>query len=128
MTLDTPGNDNSVSLTQSVATRATTAVACYQCLMQRPVHPSYGREKQNVDGCLFAWTGGGRAKKIYSYASWSPIRRTAQSALHIMLLSYYIGIRVFHERQCDICRRHTYSEGCAKAVHMSYDRQHFDTA
>ena len=25
--------------------------------MQRPVHPSYGRVKQNVDGCLFVWTG-----------------------------------------------------------------------
>ena len=32
--------------------------------MQRPVHPSYGRVKQNVDGCLFVWTGGGRVKKI----------------------------------------------------------------
>ena len=25
--------------------------------MQRPVHPSYARVKQNVDGCLFVWTG-----------------------------------------------------------------------
>ena len=25
--------------------------------MQRPVHPSYGWVKQNVDGCLFVWTG-----------------------------------------------------------------------
>ena len=78
--------------------------------------------------CVYLPTGGGRSQKNYSYASWSPIGRTAQSALHVMLLSYYIGIRVFHERQCDICHRRTYSEGCAKAVHMSYDRQHFDTA
>ena len=28
-----------------------------QCFMQRPVQPSYGRVKQNVDGCLFVWTG-----------------------------------------------------------------------
>ena len=27
-----------------------------QCFMQRPVQPSYGRVKQNVDGCLFVWT------------------------------------------------------------------------
>ena len=35
----------------------------------------------------------------------SPVRRTTQSALHVMLLSYYIGMCVFHERQRDICRR-----------------------
>ena len=35
---------------------------------------------------------------------------------------------VFHERQCDICRRRTYSQGFAKAVHMSNDRQNFDPA
>ena len=63
--------------------------------MQRPVHPSYGRVKQNVYGCLFVWTGKSR----------SPVHRTAQSALHVMSLSYYIGMCVFHERQCDICRR-----------------------
>ena len=34
-----------------------------QCFMQRPVHPSYGRVKQNVDGCLLVWTG----KKILMY-------------------------------------------------------------
>ena len=32
-----------------------------QCFMQRPVHPSYGRVKHNLDGCLFVsgrvWTG-----------------------------------------------------------------------
>ena len=67
-------------------------------------------------------------KKNYSYVSWSPVRRTAQSALDVMLLSYYIGMCVFHDRQCDICRRRTYSQGFAKAVHMSYDRQHFDPA
>ena len=27
-----------------------------QAFMQRPVHPSYGRVKQNVDGC-FVWMG-----------------------------------------------------------------------
>ena len=31
-----------------------------------------------------------------------PLRRTAQSALHIMLLSYYIGMCVFHEHQRDM--------------------------
>ena len=79
--------------------------------MQRPVHPSCGRVKHTVDGCLFVWTG----KKNY-FVSWSPVRRTAQSALHVMLLSYYIGMCVFHECQCDICRRHAYSQGSAKAV------------
>ena len=74
--------------------------------------------------------GSGRVKKklILEYVSQSPVRRTAQSALlsalHVMLLSYYIGICVFHERQRDICRRRAYS----KAEHMSYDRQHFDPA
>ena len=28
-----------------------------QAFMQRPVHPSHGRVKLNVDGCLFVWTG-----------------------------------------------------------------------
>ena len=37
-----------------------------------------------------------------SYVSRSPLPRTAQSALHIMLLSYYIGMCVFHERQRDM--------------------------
>ena len=59
----------------------------------------------------------------------SPVRTTGQSALqsalHVMLLSYYIGICVF---QRDICRRRAYSQGFAKAEHMSYDRQHFDPA
>ena len=103
--------------------------------MRRPVHPSYGRVKQNVDGWLFGspvicldgqWTG--KKKKFKSYVSWSSVLRTAQTALDVMLLSYYIGICVFHERQCDICRRRAYSQGFAKAVHMSYDRQHFDPA
>ena len=79
------------------------------------------------------WTGAylsGRVKKkkINSYVSWSPVRRTAQSALHVMLLSYYIGMCVFHERQHDIRRRRAYLQGFAKAVHMSNDRQHFDPA
>ena len=52
--------------------------------MQRPVHPSYGRVKQNVDGCLFVWTG---VFFLNSYLSPSPVSRTAQSALHVMLLS-----------------------------------------
>ena len=69
---------------------------------------------------------------LNSYLSRSPVRRTAQSALqsalHVMLLSYYIGMCVFHERQRDICRQRAYSQGFAKAVHMSYDRQHFDPA
>ena len=25
--------------------------------MERPIDPSYGGVKQNVDGCLFVWTG-----------------------------------------------------------------------
>ena len=53
--------------------------------------------------------------------------RTAQSALHVMSLSYR-GMCVFHELQRDICRRRAYSQGFAKAVHMSNDRQHFDPA
>ena len=52
-----------------------------QAFMQRPVHPSYGRVKQNVDGCLFVWMG--KLKKK-SFVSWSPVRRTARSALHVM--------------------------------------------
>ena len=75
------------------------------------------------------WTGvhlSGRV--IFYYVSRSPVRRTAHSALHVMLLSYYIGMCVFHERQRDICRRRAYSQGFAKAVHMSNDRQHFDLA
>ena len=74
-----------------------------------------------MDGCLFVWTGN-------SYVSRSPVRRTAQSALHVTLLSYYIGMCVFHERQRDICRRREYSQGFVKAVHMSNDRQNFDPA
>ena len=86
------------------------------------------------------WTGKTKCGRVFicldgyfcfflnSYVSWSPVRRTAQSALHIMLLSYYIGMCVFHERQRDICRRRAYSQGFAKAVHMSNDRQHFDPA
>ena len=80
----------------------------------------------SVDGQIF------KKKLIFLFlnVSWSPvrIRRTAQSALHVMLLSYYIGICVFRKRQCDICRRRVYSQGFAKAVHMSYDSQHFDPA
>ena len=67
--------------------------------MQRPVHPSCGRVKHTVDGCLFVWTV---KQKLNSYVSRSPLRWTAQSALHIMLLSYYIGMCVFHERQRDM--------------------------
>ena len=82
---------------------------------------------------LICVEGSGRVKKNnYSYVLQSPVCRTAQSAsksaLHVMLLSYYIGMCVFHERQCDICRRRAYSQGFAKAEHMSYDRQHFDPA
>ena len=80
-----------------------------QCFMQRPVHPSYGRVKHNLDGCLFVcgrvWTGKKKKKKIFFlkfFVSRSPVRRTAQnalqSALHVILLSYYIGMCVFHER------------------------------
>ena len=35
----------------------TKSLSQLQCFIQRPVHPSYGRVKQNVDGCLFVWTG-----------------------------------------------------------------------
>ena len=90
--------------------------------MQRPVHPSSGRVKQNVDGCLFVWTG------KHSYVLRSPVRRTAQSAFHVMLLSYYIGMCVFYERQRDICRRRAYSQGFVKVMYMSNDRKHFDPA
>ena len=79
------------------------------------------------------WTGvylSGWVKNNFfnSYASRSPVRSTAQSALHVMLLSYDIGMCVFHERQRDICRRRAYSQGFAKAVHMSYDKHNFDPA
>ena len=57
--------------------------------MQRPVHPSYG-----VFICLNGWRTG--KKKLNSYLSRSQVLRTAQSALHVMLLSYYIGMCVFH--------------------------------
>ena len=63
---------------------------------------------------------------ILIHVSQSPVRRTAQSALHVMLLSYYR--QMCNERQHDICRRRLYSQGFAKAEHMSYDRQHFDPA
>ena len=67
-----------------------------------------------MDGCFFVWTG-----KVFlknSYVSPSPVRRTAQSALHVMLLSYYIGMCVFHE------------QGFVKVVYMSNDRQNLDPA
>ena len=74
--------------------------------MQRPVHPSYGRVNSNVDGCLFVWTSNGRVNFIFFKfllnVSRCPVRRTAQSPLHVMLLS----LCVFHE----------------------YDRQNFDPA
>ena len=75
--------------------------------MQRPVHPSYGRGKQNVT-VFICLDGTGREFFFFffnSYVSRSPELRTAQSALHVMLLSYYIGMCVFHERQRDNCRR-----------------------
>ena len=43
---------------------------------------------------LICVDGSGRVKFYFfilnSYVSWSPVRRTAHSALHVMLLSYYI--------------------------------------
>ena len=53
--------------------------------MQRPVHLSYGRVKKNVGGCLFFWTG---TFVVVVVILMSPVHRTAQSALHVMLLSY----------------------------------------
>ena len=44
----------------------------------------------------------GRVKFLNSYVSRSPLRRTVESDLHIMLSSYYIGMCVFHERQRDM--------------------------
>ena len=92
--------------------------------------------KRKCGRVLICVDGSGRVNFFFfflnSYVSRSPVRRTAQialqSALHVMLLSYYIGICVFHERQRNICRRRAYSQGFAKAEHMSYDRQHFDPA
>ena len=49
-------------------------------------------------------------------------------ALYTSCYCHYIGICVFHEHQRDICRRRAYSQGFAKAVHMSNDRQHFEPA
>ena len=37
--------------------RSIATVIDTQAFMQRPVQPSYGRVKQNVDGWLFVWTG-----------------------------------------------------------------------
>ena len=34
-----------------------TTCHCQQVGMQKPIHPSYGRVTQNVDGCLFVWMG-----------------------------------------------------------------------
>ena len=81
-----------------------------------------------MDGCLFVWTGKQFFFFFNSYVSRSPVRRTAQSALHVILLSYYIGMCVFHERQCDICRRRVHSQGFAKALQMSNERQNVDPA
>ena len=81
----------------------------YCAYFPRPVHPSgvYLSGRLKICFCCFLF---------YSYVSLSPLYRTAQSALHVMLLSYYIGMCVFHERQRDICRRRTYSQGFAKVV------------
>ena len=57
------------------------------------------------------WAGKKKSFFFDSYinVSLSLVRRTAQnalqSALHFVLLSSYIGMCVFHERQRDICRR-----------------------
>ena len=58
------------------------------------------------------------------------VRRTAERfTRHVKkILSYYIGMCVFHERRRDICRRREYSQGFMNAVHMSNDRQNFDSA
>ena len=94
-------------------------------------------QNQMWTGAYLCVDGSGRVDTFFffflnSYVPQSPVRRTAQSALqsalHVMLLSYYIGICVFHARQRDICRRRTYSQGFAKVELMSYDRQHFDPA
>ena len=74
-------------------------LAEWQAFMQRPVHPSCGRVNT-------LWTGAylsGRFKRFLfnSYVSRSPLRRTAQSALHIMLLSYH-NMCIFHECQRDM--------------------------
>ena len=82
-----------------------------------------GQNKMWTGAYLCGWVWKGQfKKKILMYQS--PVRKTAQSALHVMLLSYYIGICVFPERQRDICRRRAYSQGFAKSEHMSYERQH----
>ena len=61
--------------------------------MQRPVHPSYGRVKQNVDGCLFVWTG-----KHVSRSPVHSVHRTARSALHghviVIGIVYFMSINV----------------------------------
>ena len=69
------------------------------------------RVKQNVDGCLSVWTS-----NLFCFNS------------YVIVILYYIGMCVFHESQRDICHRRAYSQGFAKAVHMSKDRQHFDPA
>ena len=86
---------------------------------------SYGRVKQNMDGCLFVWMG--KKNVILSYHGLQYVGLLRERFTR-MLLTYYIGMCVFHERQHDIWRRRAYSQGFAKAVHMSNDRQHFDPA
>ena len=49
-------------------------------------------------------------------------------ALYTSCYCHIIQACVFHERQRDACHRGAYSQGFAKAVHMSNDRQHFDPA
>ena len=81
-------------------------------------------------GRVFICLDGWRTGKFFflNSLSQSPVRRTALGALHVMLLSYNIGMCVFHEHQRDICRCCAYSQGFAMAVHVSNDRQHFDPA
>ena len=92
--------------------------------------------KKNLDGCLFlcgrVWTGNFFNSLILMYhgLQYVGLLRVLYRALYTSCYCHiiYIGMCVFHECQRDICRRRAYSQGFARAVHMSYDRQHFDPA
>ena len=75
--------------------------------MQRPVHPSYGRVKQNVDGCLFAWTGNKKTFFKFLCITVSSTQDCSEHfTRHVIVILYCF----------------------AKAVHMSNDRQNVDPA
>ena len=109
---------------------------CYYPVFYAETRPSVlWTGKTKCGRVLICVDGSGRVNffKFFfnSYVSQSPVRRTAQSALqsalHVMLLSYYIGIYFMSVNATFAIAART-RKGFAKAEHMSYDRQHFDPA